>query len=153
CQAVVELRHAFLSDDAAEFKERSGVLGYRQGKDRLTMLAEFATLGHVAESEEVHVRARGERRLQVRLSMHLCYGVRVCWHVRIRGLHMVVRPAKALLTFLLGLFALLVGFDNIIDYGTNFAFVKHVLSMDTTPTGNKLMWRAITSEWVHHLAY
>jgi predicted small integral membrane protein len=66
---------------------------------------------------------------------------------------MLVRTSKALLTFLLGLFALLIGLDNIIDYGTNFAFVQHVLSMDTTLPGNKLMWRAITSEWVHHLAY
>jgi predicted small integral membrane protein len=66
---------------------------------------------------------------------------------------MLVRTSKALLTFLLGLFALLVGLDNIIDYGTNFAFVQHVLSMDTTLPGSKLMWRAITSEWVHHLAY
>jgi predicted small integral membrane protein len=66
---------------------------------------------------------------------------------------MVVRISKAALTLGLGFFALLVGFDNIIDYGTNFAFVQHVLSMDTTFPGNKLMWRAITSEWVHHLAY
>jgi predicted small integral membrane protein len=66
---------------------------------------------------------------------------------------MLVRTTKALLTFLVGLFALLVGLDNIIDYGTNFGFVQHVLSMDTTLAGNKLMWRAITSEWVHHLAY
>jgi predicted small integral membrane protein len=66
---------------------------------------------------------------------------------------MILRTSKALLTLLLGLFALLVGVDNIIDYGTNFAFVQHVLSMDTTFPGNKLMWRAITSEWVHHVAY
>src|SRR4029078_12912138 len=73
--------------------------------------------------------------------------------VRIKRLPMLVRTSKALLTFLLGLFALLIGLDNIIDYGTNLAFVQHVLSMDTTLPGNKLMWRAITSEWVHHLAY
>ena len=66
---------------------------------------------------------------------------------------MIVRKAKALLTFLLGVFALLVGFDNIIDYETNFVFVQHVLSMDTTFPGNALMWRAITSASLHHAAY
>jgi predicted small integral membrane protein len=58
-----------------------------------------------------------------------------------------------MLTLTLGIFALLAGVDNVIDYGTNFAFVQHVLSMDTTFPGNKLLWRAITSDWVHHAAY
>ena len=66
---------------------------------------------------------------------------------------MIVRVSKSLLTLILGFFALLVGVDNIIDYRTNFAFVRHVLSMDTTLPGNKLLLRAITSEWVHHAAY
>ena len=65
----------------------------------------------------------------------------------------MVRVSKAVLTFSLGIFALLVGIDNIIDYETNFAFVQHVLSMDTTFPGNKLHWRAIESDWVHHAAY
>src|SRR5688572_17896867 len=66
---------------------------------------------------------------------------------------MIVRISKAALTLTLAIFALLVGIDNIIDYETNFAFVRHVLSMDTTFPGNALLWRAITSEWVHHVAY
>lgn len=66
---------------------------------------------------------------------------------------MVVRLVKAVLTLAAGLFGLLVGIDNILDYGTNFAFVRHVLSMDTTVPGNALAWRAITSEWAHHAAY
>ena len=41
-------------------------------------------------------------------------------------------------------FAGLVAIDNVIDYGTNFSFVEHVLSMDTTFTTNTLRWRAIT---------
>src|SRR5262245_42254078 len=65
----------------------------------------------------------------------------------------MVRISKSVLTLLLAIFALLVGIDNIIDYQTNFAFVRHVLSMDTTFPGNALLWRAITSEWVHHVAY
>jgi predicted small integral membrane protein len=66
---------------------------------------------------------------------------------------MIVRQAKALLPLLAGVFFLLVGADNIFDYDTNFEFVRHVLAMDTTFPGNKLMWRAITSEWLHHAAY
>jgi predicted small integral membrane protein len=66
---------------------------------------------------------------------------------------MSTRVSKSALTLTLGIFALLVSVDNIIDYDTNFAFVQHVLSMDTTFPGNKLMWRAITRDWVHHAAY
>jgi predicted small integral membrane protein len=66
---------------------------------------------------------------------------------------MIVRTSKAALTFSLGIFALLVGIDNILDYGTNFAFVQHVLSMDTTFPGNRLVWRAIVNGSVHHVAY
>ncbi len=66
---------------------------------------------------------------------------------------MIVRLSKAALTLFAGLFGLLVGVDNIADYGTNFAFVQHVLSMDTTFPGNALLWRAITSGWLHHAAY
>jgi predicted small integral membrane protein len=66
---------------------------------------------------------------------------------------MVARNSKAALTLSLGVFALLVGLDNIIDYEPNFTFVRHVLSMDTTFPGNALLWRAITSEWVHHAGY
>ena len=46
---------------------------------------------------------------------------------------------------LIGLFSLLVGVDNIIDYGTNYAFVQHVMSMDTVFPNSTLTWRAITS--------
>jgi len=39
------------------------------------------------------------------------------------------------------------------DYGSNYAFVQHVLSMDTTFEGNALMWRAITEPWIWTVAY
>ncbi|MEM1112520.1 MAG: DUF2165 domain-containing protein [Pseudomonadota bacterium] len=60
---------------------------------------------------------------------------------------------KALPVAMVSLFALLVAANNLLDYDSNFAFVQHVLSMDTTFDGNSLMWRAITAPWVHHLAY
>ena len=66
---------------------------------------------------------------------------------------MTVRLSKALLTFSVGVFALLVGIDNIIDYRANLVFVQHVLSMDTTFPESTLGWRAITAPWLHHPAY
>jgi predicted small integral membrane protein len=66
---------------------------------------------------------------------------------------MIVRLSKILLVAMIGLFSLLVGIDNIIDYGTNFAFVGHVMSMDTVFPSTTLTWRAITSPALHHVAY
>ena len=43
--------------------------------------------------------------------------------------------------------------NNILDYQSNFEFVRHVLSMDTTFEGNKLMNRAIETSYLHHIAY
>lgn len=54
------------------------------------------------------------------------------------------RIAKAIMVASLALFALLVAFDNLTDYETNYAFVRHVLSMDTTFPGNPLLYRRIT---------
>jgi predicted small integral membrane protein len=55
------------------------------------------------------------------------------------------RIVKMIMVGCLALFALLVTFDNLIDYDTNYAFVRHVLSMDTTFPGNALLYRRITS--------
>ncbi len=54
---------------------------------------------------------------------------------------------------LIGLFSLLVGVDNIIDYGTNYAFVEHVMAMDTLFPDTTLTWRAITSDVLSNAAY
>jgi predicted small integral membrane protein len=67
--------------------------------------------------------------------------------------NMATRYAKIVLTLALAAFATLVAFNNITDYGSNFAFVKHVLSMDTTFPGNAAMYRAITTPWLWHGAY
>ena len=57
------------------------------------------------------------------------------------------------LTLTLGLYFLLAVFGNITDYGANFQFVKHVLSMDSIPADPHVAWRAIKLEALHHLAY
>jgi predicted small integral membrane protein len=66
---------------------------------------------------------------------------------------MTVRLAKILLTLALAAFAFVVTYDNLVDYGSNFAFVRHVLSMDTTFPGNALMGRAITIPALWHVGY
>jgi predicted small integral membrane protein len=58
-----------------------------------------------------------------------------------------------LLTGTLALYFLIVAFDNVIDYGTNFQFVQHVLSMDSIPADAHVQWRAVRSPQVHHVAY
>ncbi|MGY4535397.1 putative small integral membrane protein [Pseudomonas sp. TE3786] len=66
---------------------------------------------------------------------------------------MQVRITKLVMVAMVGLFALLVGADNILDYGTNFSYVQHVLAMDTVPPSTLQHWRAISSPLVHHLTY
>lgn len=66
---------------------------------------------------------------------------------------LIVRLAKVAMTAALVAFAFIVTYDNIVDYGTNYEFVKHVLSMDTTFPGNKLTGRAITDPRIWTLAY
>ena len=63
------------------------------------------------------------------------------------------RAAQALFVAAVALFSLLVALNNVTDYGSNLAFVRHVLSMDTTFEGNNLMWRALEAPWTHHLSY
>ncbi|MGE0152820.1 MAG: DUF2165 family protein [Reyranellaceae bacterium] len=64
-----------------------------------------------------------------------------------------MRLAKIVLVGGLALFALLVCVNNLVDYGSNFAFVRHVLSMDTTFADNALRGRAIAEPSLHHVAY
>jgi len=63
------------------------------------------------------------------------------------------RLAKIALTASVGLFALLVGLDNVFDYQTNFDAVRHVLSMDTLPAGVAFGWRAVTLAALQNIAY
>ena len=66
---------------------------------------------------------------------------------------MLSRLGKTLLTSTLALYFLLVAFNNIIDYDTNFKFVQHVLSKDSIPADAHIQWRAISSPQLQHVAY
>jgi predicted small integral membrane protein len=63
------------------------------------------------------------------------------------------RIAKITMVGCLAAFAFLVTFDNLTDYGTNFEFVRHVLSMDTTFPVNSLLYRRLTSPAQWNAAY
>ena len=65
----------------------------------------------------------------------------------------VIRLVKIAMVAAIALFATIVAFGNMTDYGTNFAFVQHVLSMDTIFESSTIRYRAITSPALHHLAY
>jgi predicted small integral membrane protein len=66
---------------------------------------------------------------------------------------MIIRIAKIMLPLALAAFAFIVTFDNLVDYRSNFLFVQHVLSMDTTFPGNALIGRAITSPVIWQTGY
>jgi predicted small integral membrane protein len=63
------------------------------------------------------------------------------------------RTVKVIMVGCLALFALLVTFDNLTDYDTNYTFVRHVLSMDTTFPGNPLLYRRIISPALWQAGY
>ncbi|MGR7996234.1 MULTISPECIES: DUF2165 family protein [unclassified Xanthobacter] len=66
---------------------------------------------------------------------------------------MELRLTKVVLVAALAAYALLVAYGNLTDYASNYAFVSHVLSMDTTFPGNALMGRAITDPRLWQAAY
>lgn len=66
---------------------------------------------------------------------------------------LMVRLSKLVMVAGLSLFALLVALDNVTDYGSNEAFVRHVLTMDTTFPQNTLRWRAVTDPGLQTAAY
>ena len=66
---------------------------------------------------------------------------------------MQLRLSKILITSLSCVFLIVVVFNNLTDPDSNYQFVKHVLSMDTTVPGNTLMYRAITSPLLHKAFY
>jgi predicted small integral membrane protein len=66
---------------------------------------------------------------------------------------LLIRLAKVAIIASLAAYAFIVAYDNIVDYQSNYEFVRHVLSMDTTFPGNALMHRAITDENIWRIAY
>ena len=63
------------------------------------------------------------------------------------------RIVKLVMVGALAVFALLVAVDNLTAYDINYAFVRHVLSMDTTFPGNPLLYRRILAPALWQAAY
>lgn len=66
---------------------------------------------------------------------------------------MITRMAKLLLLAGVALNYTLVVFNNLTDFNSNYQFVRHVLTMDTTFPGNHGMWRALPSPAFHMTFY
>lgn len=66
---------------------------------------------------------------------------------------LLIRWVKVLLTLAAGINGLLIVFGNLTDYRTNFKFVQHVLSMDTTFPDSTITYRSIKSPYLHHAVY
>ena len=65
----------------------------------------------------------------------------------------MIRLAKIAVSAALAVFALIVAYDNVFDYNSNYPFVRHVLSMDTIFPDSVLRSRAIDSETMWRAAY
>src|SRR5690606_13929266 len=66
---------------------------------------------------------------------------------------LVVRYSKIALTAAMAFLASLVAFGNVTDYGNNFAFVQHVMQMDSVFPDSQITYRAVDSSLLHHIAY
>jgi len=66
---------------------------------------------------------------------------------------LAIRLVKTGMVASIALFALLTAYNNVVDYGSNYAFVRHTLTMDTTFPDNALKGRAITSPVAWTAAY
>ena len=66
---------------------------------------------------------------------------------------LITRFAKILISLSLALFCLLVAFDNVTDPRSNYEFVSHVMSMDTTFPDNRLMYRSVTDPLIWQITY
>lgn len=65
----------------------------------------------------------------------------------------LVRYSKVLLMAYISFFGLLVMYSNFTDYPSNYEYVGHILSMDTTQINENIRYRAITSPMLHHRIY
>ena len=65
----------------------------------------------------------------------------------------LTRLAKVAVIAALATFALIVAYNNVVDYDSNYQFVRHVLSMDATFPESVLRSRAIDSETMWRAAY
>jgi hypothetical protein len=66
---------------------------------------------------------------------------------------MILRLSKISLLVAVALYSLVVAFNNLTDYNSNYQFVHHVLLMDSTFPGNHGLWRALPQPGVQTVFY
>ena len=66
---------------------------------------------------------------------------------------MGLRQIKILFAALTALYMIMVTFNNLVDYPSNFAFVQAVFSMSDVFSGQTNKWRSIDDGTLHHVAY
>jgi predicted small integral membrane protein len=66
---------------------------------------------------------------------------------------MITRTSKLLLVCGIALLYTLVVFNNLTDFDSNYQFVRHVLTMDSTFPGNQGRWRAVPWPAAHLFFY
>lgn len=66
---------------------------------------------------------------------------------------MTLRLITICLIASISLFFSIISFNNLTDYDSNWFFVQHVMSMDTTFKNPAIMWRAITQPGLMKCAY
>jgi predicted small integral membrane protein len=66
---------------------------------------------------------------------------------------MILRLSKISLLVAVALYFLVVAFNNLTDYNSNYQFVHHVLLMDSTFPGNHGLWRALPQPVVQTVFY
>ena len=66
---------------------------------------------------------------------------------------MLGRWSKIVMCLALGVYAGIVAVDNVVDCGANYAFVRHVMSMDTTFPDDVVRDRAVTSPTLWQAGY
>lgn len=66
---------------------------------------------------------------------------------------LILRLSKTAIVAAMAFYASLVAFGNITDYGTNYAFVEHVMKMDTIFPHATIIYRAIDTPWMWQAFY
>jgi predicted small integral membrane protein len=66
---------------------------------------------------------------------------------------LAIRLAKIVSVGAIALYMLLVVFNNVTDYRTNFVYVEGVLDIEQISPRSTIQWRAITSPLLHHAAF
>ncbi|KEQ18012.1 DUF2165 family protein [Endozoicomonas numazuensis] len=64
-----------------------------------------------------------------------------------------IKLSKTLLVAAAALFSTLVVFNNLVDYQSNYLYVQHVLTMDTTGNLTQADWRAVHDPWIWKAVY